>query len=581
MSLDLTSRLLSEEIRTLHALAKTGILEVSSRQAGKGIYFRAGQVVFASSSLEEDRLGESLIRLGRISRADFGAAYKLEMGKHKRRIGQALVGAGLISEDELGKLVSHQVESVILSLFQWTSGEMRFHETNDPVPTDLALDLSTHRLLLEGIRVYPDEARLLEALGDRRRKLRAARQAPFDYSRVPLSMVERTVLDEAGRGVRIADILAGPTPKPRLARALYALIASGLVEDAESELLLRPVVPEPDARNFRVAMPEPPAAPPAGAASPVFGPTPESGTPAAARKEPASRAEAGKAAAPPPALPTTSTRAPVAPAAPGGAPAAASPAGEPPLSTMDPDLVEARADLLRLYEALPRATHYAVLGLRPDVSAEDVAAAYARLTEDQDRRWNSLEKDPRLASAIFTLKLRRREANEALSDPRRRAAYDHSLGQMRPMHPRRCPCTRSRDPTRARATSSWRRAGCRTGARANAPCPCCSRPWRRTPAIGWHDASWPSPSPPMRRWHPRPSGTSWPPWSRTRSTPSCAIGSPSSTGRQASRRGPFSTCAWSWAATPTMPRPGATSTSCKGSSPPAPCASSPVGTWTG
>ncbi|HEY6549158.1 MAG TPA: DUF4388 domain-containing protein, partial [Vicinamibacteria bacterium] len=122
MALDLQTRLLSEEIRSLHALAKTGILEVWSPQAGKGVYFRAGHVVFASSSLEEDRLGESLIRLGRISRADFAAAYRLEMGKKKRRIGQALVGAGLISEDEMGKLVSHQVESIVLSLFQWTSG---------------------------------------------------------------------------------------------------------------------------------------------------------------------------------------------------------------------------------------------------------------------------------------------------------------------------------------------------------------------------------------------------------------------------------------------------------------------------
>lgn len=433
MSLDLTSRLLSEEIRTLHALAKTGILEVSFRQAGKGIYFRAGQIVFASSSLEEDRLGESLIRLGRISRADFAAAYKLEMGKHKRRIGQALVGAGLISEDELGKLVSHQVESVILSLFQWTTGEMRFHETNDPVPSDLTLDLSTHRLLLEGIRVYPDEARLLEALGDRRRKLRAARQAPFDYSRVPLSMVERTVLDEAARGVRIADILAGPTPKPRLARALYALIASGLVEDADSELLLRPVVPEPDARTFRVAMPEPPAAPPAEPASPVFGPTPVSGTLTAARTKPAVAA----VAVPPLTTSASSTSAPAPPAPPGDT--NASPSLGSTVGAMDRDLAEARADLLRLYEALPRATHYAVLGLRPDVTAEDVAAAYARLTEDQDRRWKGLEKDARLASAIFTLKLRRREAHEALSDPKRRVAYDRSLGQMRPVAPSTVP----------------------------------------------------------------------------------------------------------------------------------------------
>ena len=393
MSQELQSHLLSEEIRSVLAMGKTGILEVSSRQAGKGIYFRAGQVVFASSSLEEDRLGESLIRLGRISRADFAAAYRLEMGRRKRRIGQALVGAGLISEDELGKLVAHQVESIILSLFHWTSGDMRFHESNDAVPPDLTLDLSTHRLLLEGIRVFPDEARLLDALGDRRRKLRAARQPPFDYSRVPLSMVERTVLDEAARGARIADILAGPSPRPRLARALYALVASGLLEDAEAEEL-RPMVPEVDARTFRVAMPEPPAAPPPGAAALVAGPTPVAGT--------------------------LSPRPLAAPPPPAAAPHA------------DTALADARADLLRLYEALPRATHYAVLGLRPDATGADVAAAYSRLSDDQDRRWKGLENDSRLSSAMFTLKLRRREAFEALSDLARRAAYDRALGQRLP-----------------------------------------------------------------------------------------------------------------------------------------------------
>jgi tetratricopeptide (TPR) repeat protein len=395
MSLELQSHLLSEEIRSVLAMGKTGILEVSSRQAGKGIYFRAGQVVFASSNLEEDRLGESLIRLGRISRADFAAAYRLEMGRRKRRIGQALVGAGLISEDELGKLVAHQVESIILSLFHWTSGEMRFHESNDAVPQDLSLDLSTHRLLLEGIRVYPDEARLLEALGDRRRKLRTARQPPFDYSRVPLSMVERTILDEAARGARIADILAGPSPRPRLARALYALLASGIVEDADTEGL-RPVLPEVDARTFRVAMPEPPAAPPE-----------------------------------PPAVVASPAPAAAVPASP--APSAAAPSAPPDAPPQASTLTDARADLLRLYEALPRATHYAVLGLRPDASGAYIAAAYARLSEDQDRRWKSLESDARLSSAMFTLKLRRREAFEALSDPERRKAYDRALGQMRPV----------------------------------------------------------------------------------------------------------------------------------------------------
>jgi tetratricopeptide (TPR) repeat protein len=354
---NLESCLLSEEIRALHAGRETGILEVTSGTIAKGVYFRAGRIVFASSGLEEDRLGESLVRLGRISRAEFAAAYRSQAGRKKRRLGQALVGAGLITEDELGQLVAHQVEAIILSLFAWTTGEIRFHRAGEPVPADLAIDLSTHRLLLEGIRLYPDEERLLAALGDGRRKVRLASQPPFDYSRVPLSMVERTVLDEAARGVRVCDILAGSAAsarKGRLGRALYGLLASGILEEAEGAAA-KPAVVEEDARTFRLAIAEAPSPPPASK--------------------------------------------------------------------------DASEDLLRLYEALPRASHYAVLGLRVEASAEDVAAAYQRLSRDEERRWAGLESDLRLASAISTLKLRRREAYEALRDPERRAQYDLSLGQ--------------------------------------------------------------------------------------------------------------------------------------------------------
>src|SRR5262249_7750734 len=158
--------------------------------------------------------------------------------------------------------------------------------------------------------------------------------------RVPLSMIERMVLDEASRGARMSDVLAGcaaSAPKGRLGRALYALLASGILEEAEGGKS-RPTVVEEDARTFRLAMAETPTA-------------------------------------------TLASR-------------------------------DAREDLLRLYEALPRASHYAVLGLRIDATAEDVAAAYERLSRDEARRWADLEEDPRLASAISTLKLRRREAYE-------------------------------------------------------------------------------------------------------------------------------------------------------------------------
>ena len=356
MEQDLDTRLLSEEIRALYGGRRTGILEVTLGVAAKGVYFREGRIVFASSGLDEDRLGESLIRLGRISRADFAVAYRAQGARKRQRLGQALVGAGLITEDELGRLVAQQVERIILSLFRWTSGSLRFHDSHDPVPADLALDLSTHRLLLEGIRAFPDEERLLAALGEGRGKVRLARPPPFDYRRVPLSDVERRVLEAAAPGARAEDILSMAPRGPGVGRALYALLASGILEDEDTGQA-RPRVLDEDGRTFRLAMAEP---------------------------------------------------------------AASIPSGDP------------RTDLLRLYEALPRATHYAILGLSPEATTAEVETAYQRLCADQDRRWQGLDNDPRLASAIFTLRLRRREAHETLIDPERRRHYDRALGQLRP-----------------------------------------------------------------------------------------------------------------------------------------------------
>lgn len=351
---DLGERLLSEEILTVSNRRQSGVLEVSAGEVAKGIFFRSGHIVFASSSLQADKLGENLIRLGRISRAEFAAAYG-DVSSRRRRLGQALVRAGFVGEDEVGRLVARQVETIILSLFMWTSGQAQFFEGGEPIPEDLALDLSTHRLLLEGIRVYPDVDRIERALGGLQRRLRPADRPPFDLARAPLSIAERTVLEETSGVVSIADILAGPTPRPLLVRATYALLASGVLQDVAAPAPRTEVV-EDDAGTFRMAIAAPPAPPPS----------------------------------------------------------------------------PARDEILRLYEALPRASHYEVLGLPPDATVADVAGAYSRLTAEQERSWAGLDKDPELGTAVFTLKLRRREAHEILSDSKRREAYDRSRQGKKP-----------------------------------------------------------------------------------------------------------------------------------------------------
>ena len=97
--MDLADSLLSEELRSLQRRRWSGVLALSSGEVTKGLFLREGRIVFAASNRDEDKLGETLFRKGRISRDELDAAFREAQGP-SRRIGHALIRSGVISKDE-------------------------------------------------------------------------------------------------------------------------------------------------------------------------------------------------------------------------------------------------------------------------------------------------------------------------------------------------------------------------------------------------------------------------------------------------------------------------------------------------
>ncbi|MFI5006372.1 MAG: DUF4388 domain-containing protein [Solirubrobacterales bacterium] len=235
---DLEESLLTETIRRLHHDLWSGVVAVSSGELTKGLYFRRGRFVFAASTVEDDKLGEFLVRTGRISR-DQSSAALLAAQMPGKRLGQALVEIGAVNDLDLEDLVAEQLHMIALSAFRWTAGTTLTEEIEDPIPADIALPLSTERLLLEGARTYPDPRRLEQALGDLGRRVQRAENArpAFNYRRVSESRAEKAVLAALRAPKKIDHLLAlpGPSPRAALVRAVYALYVGGLLEDAASE----------------------------------------------------------------------------------------------------------------------------------------------------------------------------------------------------------------------------------------------------------------------------------------------------------------------------------------------------------
>jgi hypothetical protein len=266
---DISQVLVSEEVRRIRREGWSGVLALTQGEVAKGLYFVDGEIAFAASTVEEDRLGANLYRIGRITEAQFrkGMAVAQTPG---HRLGQALIEAGVLTPTELAAAVTGQVERIVLSVFRWSSGRMQRRGMDRPLPADLVLDLSTPRLLLLGAREILNPGRLGPVLGDGDRRLRRVARTSFDYEELPVSPPERAVLALAVRETTLEEVLRLPHPRAQLVRAAYALVVGGMLELLE---------PEPKAEPA-AATPEPPASvtpPPPVSVTP---PPPVSVTPA-------------------------------------------------------------------------------------------------------------------------------------------------------------------------------------------------------------------------------------------------------------------------------------------------------------
>ena len=126
----------------------------------KSIYFRDGQVVFASSSEPKDRLGPVLAATGLVSEADLERCSRLV--RSGRPLGQVLVDEGVLNAGQLYEAVGVQVKGIFLSCFLETVGEFAFLEGTHGEQSQVKLPERTRDLILQGMKRL-EEAELKRA----------------------------------------------------------------------------------------------------------------------------------------------------------------------------------------------------------------------------------------------------------------------------------------------------------------------------------------------------------------------------------------------------------------------------------
>jgi tetratricopeptide (TPR) repeat protein len=235
MLTDLSTTPIAETLRRLAAGHLSGDLLVQSGKVMKTIFFDHGRVVFAASNLKRDRLGESLVAHGRITDEQYAKAVSLLKGDVKKKIGEALVQAGILNKNELGRSVARQVDRIVVSTFPFTEGLATFEERPCAIPLEYMVSLSVPRLLYDGVKVMTSEELIRAGLGDLDRKVKLAAVTPFSFHADDASKEEREVLEQAQRQPSLRRLAWAPggLSFERL-RATYCLLAAGFLTEVQA-----------------------------------------------------------------------------------------------------------------------------------------------------------------------------------------------------------------------------------------------------------------------------------------------------------------------------------------------------------
>jgi len=219
-----------EVLQTFTASGKSGVLHLSRGGTTKRIYFKDGAIVFASSDDSEERLGELLVRGGALKRSDLELACRV-LASSPLRIGATLVEMGYLSPDELARRVKEQITSIVHSLFPWESGVYRTELRELPIAPDLECsDLSTTRILMEGVRRIEDFATIQRGLGHLEGPLSYALDPTKLQSDVELTPAEGFVLSRVDGATSAGEIAKlSPMGEEETLRCVYALIAAGIL----------------------------------------------------------------------------------------------------------------------------------------------------------------------------------------------------------------------------------------------------------------------------------------------------------------------------------------------------------------
>ena len=220
---------LPQLLAAFYTTKETGELGLMKGQVKKIIYFEGGMPVFALSNLVADRLGQFLVRAGKIDEETLKHAAD-EASSTRQRTGDVLILMGALTEEERLYYVGQQIKSILYSVFAWEEGSFTLSFQARARTEAIKLDIHPANLIMRGIKKLYKPDRLKRLMPERAKPIPSP-DPSFNLSDVELQAWEAHLLPRCDGSRSVAELvkLAGK-PENDVLGTLSGLMALRILE---------------------------------------------------------------------------------------------------------------------------------------------------------------------------------------------------------------------------------------------------------------------------------------------------------------------------------------------------------------
>jgi hypothetical protein len=225
---------------------KTGTLVVSREVVEKKIFFKTGRVISSASNDPREYLGQFLMSHGFLTEQELRKAIEVQQ-QSGILLGKILVTIGLITEDDLVRLMRLKAEEEIYDIFLWKEGEFHFIDNELPQMAMIPLKIDVTGLIMEGTRRVDEWGRIRELIPDDTLIPALTKTVEPDAE---LDDVDRLIVAAINGKRRIAEIvLETRSSSFHVCSTVYGLAREGYIRFATGTTE-RGVTPTPEVAPF-------------------------------------------------------------------------------------------------------------------------------------------------------------------------------------------------------------------------------------------------------------------------------------------------------------------------------------------